>query len=429
MLALLAAGYTKQLSAATAAAVLFFLFLRAPRKAILAGIGLAIVAGGIFLSIDAATGHQWFINTLTANANAYDYRQAIDLYRQFFTLHFFTVALAIGYSFYQLYWDRLSAYTIWFGFALINSALAGKWGAGESYFATAIVASCILSGLAVVKLKESLAIKRPRAALIVSFAIPLLYLAQAYSMRHLPTAGPIFGPLADLVGVGRGTSVYAGYPYYDSIGYTQAGHLPTAEDIAAGDRMVSLIKAAGKPALTEEAMLALRADQPVVTNPTQLLNLWNNHALDPTELIASIDRQDFGLIVFRAQFYPPPVLQAIGARYEPIDDIVMNGFQYRILAPRQDYGAGCDEARFYGLIALMRSDCPRGHGLRIINRDTRPSGWSGPAGVSELAYRARAGEPTYRLWIAPLNWPGQPPADGTGARGWARIAVFSTSIK
>jgi len=58
---------------------------------------------------------------MTANANAYDYRQALDLYRQFFTLHFFTVALAIGYSVYQLYWDRLSAYVIWFGFTLINS--------------------------------------------------------------------------------------------------------------------------------------------------------------------------------------------------------------------------------------------------------------------------------------------------------------------
>jgi hypothetical protein len=424
LLALLAAGYTKQLSVATVAAVLFFLFLRAPKKAILAGVGLAIVAGGIFLLIDVATQHQWFINTITANANAYDYRQALDLYRQFFTLHFFTVALAIGFSVYQLYWDRLSAYTIWFGFALINSALAGKWGAGESYFATAIVASCILSGFAVIKLKDSLAIKRPRAALLVSFAIPLLYLAQAYSMRHLPTDGPIFGSLADLVGVGRGASVYAGYPYYDSIGYTQVGHLPTAEDTAAGDRIAALIKTTGKPALTEEAMLALRADQPVVTNPTQLLNLWNNHALDPTELIAAIDRQDYGLVVLRAQFYPPPVLQAIGARYEPIDDIVMNGFQYRILAPRKDYGAGCDEARFYGLISKLNAIAPHGV-FHVIDRDTNPIGWSGPPGVSELEYRTGdQSASNYRLWIAPLDWQGQPPADGSGAIRLGRSACF-----
>ncbi len=427
MLALLAAGYTKQLSVATVAAVLFFLFLRSPKKALLAGLGLVVAAGGIFLLIDAATHHQWFINTITANANAYDYRQALDLYRQFFTLHFFTVALAIGYSFYQLYWDRLSAYTIWFGFTLINSALAGKWGAGESYFATAIVASCILSGFAVVKLKESLTIKRPRAALLVSLAIPLLYLAQAYSLRHLPTAGPIFGPLADLVGVGRGTSVYAGYPYYDSIGYTQVGHLPTEEDTAAGDRIASLIKATGKPALTEEAMLALHADQPVVTNPTQLLNLWNNTALDPTELIASIDRQDYGLVVLRAQFYPPPVLQAIGARYEPIDDIMMNGFQYRILAPRQDHGAGCDEARFYGLISKLNSIAPHGF-FRVLDRDTTPLGWSGPRGVSELEYRAGDADASrrlyYRLWIAPLNWQGQSPADGSGAARLGQNTCF-----
>jgi 4-amino-4-deoxy-L-arabinose transferase-like glycosyltransferase len=421
MLALLAAGYTKQLSVATVAAVLFFLFLRSPKKAIIAGFSLAVTAGGIFLLLDLATQHQWFINTMTANANAYDYRQALDLYRQFFTLHFFTVALAIGYSFYQLYWDRLSAYTIWFGFALINSALAGKWGAGESYFATAIVASCILSGFAVVKLRESLSIKRPRAALIVSFAIPLLYLAQAYSLRHLPTDGPIFGPLADLIGVGHGTSVYAGYPYYDSMGYTQVGHLPTEADTAAGDRIAAMIKATGKPALTEEAMFALRADQPVVTNPTQLLNLWNKNALDPTELIAAIDRQDFGLVVLRAQFYPPPVLQAIGARYAPIDDIVMNGFQYRILAPRADYGAGCDEARFYGLISKLNSIAPRGS-FRVIDRNTNPIGWSGPQGVSELDYRS--GDQSYRLWIGPLNWPGQPPTDGSGAIRLGQSACF-----
>ncbi len=421
MLALLAAGYTKQLSIATVAAVLFFLFLRSPRKALIAGFGLTVVAGGIFLLIDAATQHQWFINTITANANAYDYRQALDLYRQFFTLHFFTVALAIGYSFYHLYWDRLSAYTIWFGFALITAALAGKWGAGESYFATAIVASCILSGFAAVKLKESLAMKRPRAALLVSFAIPLLYLAQAYSLRHLPTDGPIFGPLADLIGVGRGTSVYAGYPYYDSMGYTQVGHLPTAADTAAGDRIVSLIKASGKPAFTEEAMLALRADQPVVTNPTQLLNLWNKNALDPTELIASIDRQTYGLVVLRAQFYPPPVLQAIGARYEPIADIMMNGFQYRILGPRQDYGAGCDEARFYGEISKLNSLAPHGS-FRVLNRNANPVGWSGPLGVSELEYRS--GDYAYRLWIGPLNWQGQPPADGSGATRLGQNTCF-----
>ncbi len=450
MLFLLLAGYTKQLSAATAAAVLAFLFLRAPKKAIVAGLGLAAAAGLIFVALDAATNGQWFINSITANANIYDYRQALDLYGQFFRLHFAVAGLAIGYLVYELYWDRLSAYSVWFAFALANAALSGKWGAGESYFATAIVAACITSGLAIGKLKQWIgsddfsrliqgissddfgrparrATEVATTGALLSLAIPLLYLAQAWGVRHLPTDGPVFGPLSDLLGVGRGASVYADYPYYDAMGYTQLGHLPTEEDVAAGDRIVRLVLSAETPVMTEEAAFVLEANrrvgryaQPVVTNPTQLLNLWNNNALDPTELIAMLDRQGFGQIVLRAQFYPPPVLKAIGARYAPIGDIRMNGFQYRILGPRGDYdGTACDEATFYGLISRFNSNAPAGGFFRIVDRDTNPEGWHGAAGASELEYRVgdrrNSGGPYYRLWIAPLNWRGDPPLDGAGA--------------
>lgn len=415
MLALLAAGYTKQLSIATVGAVLAFLFLRAPKKSIFAGAGLAVAAGGLFLWMNLATDGQWYLNTITANANAYDVHQALKLFGQFFSLHFFIAALAIGYSVYELYWSRLSAFTVWFAFALANAALSGKWGAGESYFATAIVAACVLSGLAIGKIKQALPVRWPRLAPIVLAAIPLLYLVQAYGVRHLPTDGPIFGTLADIIGVGRNASVYEGYPYYDAVGYTQVGHFPTAADTAAGDQIAARLRSTPQVDLTEEAMPALRADQPVVTNPTQLLNLWNNHAYDPTDLIAMIDRQAFGLIVFRAQFYPPPVLQAVGARYEPVGDVIMNGFQYRLLGPRADYGAGCDEARFYGSIAKLKSLTPAGVTVRVADREARPTGWSGPGGVSELEFSAGSRGTIYRLWIGPLSWVGAPPAADEGA--------------
>ncbi|HLF27880.1 MAG TPA: hypothetical protein VJG32_16220 [Anaerolineae bacterium] len=420
MVCLLLAGYTKQLSAATAVAVLAFLFLRAPKKAIGAGLGLALVAGAIFIGLNAATQGQWFVNSITANANVYDYGQALELYGKFFSLHFVIAILAIGYLAYELYWDRLSAYGVWFAFALVNAALAGKWGAGESYFTTAIVAACILSGLAIGKLRSSNDSIAPAAqrsgvgrfrATTISIAIPLLYLAQAWGMRHLPTDGPVFGVLAEAIGVGRGASVYAGYPYYDSIGYTQVGHLPTEEDARSGDRIVNeYVRPDTRPALSEEALFALRAGKPVVTNPTQLLNLWNNDALDPTELITLIDAQAFNVVVLRAQFYPDPVLRAIGARYEPIDDIWMNGFQYRVLGPRADYGLGCDEARLYAMKRDLEQATPQGT-LRIASRDTRPEGWSGAAGVTEFEYRLEDQAP-YRLWIAPRAWSGQPPENG-----------------
>jgi len=426
MLFLLLAGYTKQLSAATAVAVLAFLFLRWPKKSIVAGAGLALAAGAIFVWLNAATDGQWFLNSITANANAYDYTQALTLYSQFFQLHIIVVALAIGYLVYELYWERLSAYSVWFALALANAALSGKWGAGESYFVTAIVAACITSGLALGRLKQRLPNRWPRASIALNIAIPLLYLAQAWTVRHLPTEGPVFGALADLIGVGRGASVYArppyfSYAYFDSIGYTQAGHLPTDEDIRKGDRIVEYTRAGDRPALAEEAMFALRASKPVVTNPTQLLNLWNNHALDPTELIAMLDAQAFNVVVLRAQFYPPPVLQAIGARYAPIDDIWLNGFQYHILGPRKDVGLGCDEARLYSMKRALEQAAPGGD-IRIAGRDTTPEGWSGAAGVTELDY-AFDGSIAYRLWIAPRGWSGTPPSTG-GAQYLGSNACF-----
>jgi hypothetical protein len=48
--------------------------------------------------------------------------------------------------------------------------------------------------------------------------------------------------------------------------------------------------------------------------------------------------------------------------------------------------------------------------------------------VSELEYRAgdqsASRGPYYRLWIAPLNWPGQPPVDGSGATRLGQSACF-----
>jgi len=82
-------------------------------------------------------------------------------------------------------------------------------------------------------------------------------------------------------------------------------------------------------------MFTLLADKPVVTNPTQLLNLYKNGLLDTTEMVERISRQEFGMVLFRAQFYPPPVLEAIGQHYQPVDHVCMNGFYYHVLWPRR----------------------------------------------------------------------------------------------
>lgn len=81
-------------------------------------------------------------------------------------------------------------------------------------------------------------------------------------------------------------------------------------------------------------MLTLHAGKDVVTNPTQLLNLSKNGALDTRDMIARIERREFGAVIFRAYFYPDDVKQAIDRNYATVGSIKINGFDYYLLLPR-----------------------------------------------------------------------------------------------
>ena len=118
---------------------------------------------------------------------------------------------------YELYFDRLSIYSLWLVAATANSILAGKWGAGDSYFATAIAATCVLSGLFAARtLKQNwhfpenylsrwfiFPLRRfaPGLALTGLIVIPLLYLGYGRAVLHMPTTGPVFAPLAQVLNI------------------------------------------------------------------------------------------------------------------------------------------------------------------------------------------------------------------------------------
>ncbi|MGD2146147.1 MAG: hypothetical protein PVH41_05605, partial [Anaerolineae bacterium] len=122
------AGYTKQTAVFTVAAAISYVFLRDMRKGLIAGVGLALVAGSVFWLINVATDGQWWVNIIQANVNEFDYRQTLFLFGQWLRLHTLFAVLAVGTLIYELFWDRLSAYSLWFFFALGVGALSGKWG-------------------------------------------------------------------------------------------------------------------------------------------------------------------------------------------------------------------------------------------------------------------------------------------------------------
>ena len=354
MVFLLAAGYTKQLAYATVAAAFIFLFLRQPRRAITWAIPFAVVTAAIFAAINWATNGYWLTNTVTANLNPFIPAQALGLFRQWFRLHPLLTITAAAFTIYQLYLERLSAYAIWFVLTALNSVTAGKWGAGESYFVTTIAASCILTGLAFGRLIEW----TDKRAYVWRFAtltlIPLLFLWQANRMFHMPTHTPLLRTVAATLG--KATEVYVApqtscsasrppqpIPYVDAAGVGLLGRPPDAADTAAGKAIAGHILAGHTAAFSEEAGFNIYAGRDVVTNPTQLLNLYNNDQADLTQMVALLEEQWFDTVILRAQFYPEPVLDVIGQRYLTVDLIEMNGFVYCIMEPRPRNGEVRDD--------------------------------------------------------------------------------------
>jgi hypothetical protein len=116
-------------------------------------------------------------------------------------------------------------------------------------------------------------------------------------MLHLPTSGPVFGSLARVFGVAdaRVEGDCTTFQYHDAMGYTQLGHLLSADDYAAGAEILDYVRTSDGPVFSEEAMFSLLADEPVVTNPTQLLNLYKNDLLDTRDIVERINRQEFGV--------------------------------------------------------------------------------------------------------------------------------------
>jgi hypothetical protein len=351
---ILAAGYTKQLAYATAIAALVFLLIRNPLRGGIYGIGFALVGAAIFLGINITTGGQWWLQTISANVNTFYPEQTVELFKLWFRLHGFLIIPAVLYLLYEFYFGRISIYALWFIAATANSILAGKWGAGDSYFATAIAAVCILSGQFAARtllhqwrfsdhlytrlLINPLRRFAPSAARAAFIIVPLLYIGYGRATLHMPTSGPVFEPLSEMLGIHPN----ALNGFYDSArqpdgsfsgGYADIGHLTTPEDIAAGYSIVERIREADGPVLSEEAGFNLLAGKDVITNPTQLLNLANNGLYEGAGLLEMIDNRAFDLIVLRAQFYPVPVLEAIGRNYERTEVVEMNGFQYLILRP------------------------------------------------------------------------------------------------
>ena len=314
------------------------MFLRSPTRAIRWSLAFVLGGAAIFLCLNVASAGQWWLQAIVANVNAFIPAQATGLFVLWFKLHGFLLFPAALLLIYEFYFDRLSIFSLWFVFSAIFGGLAaGSWGAGDSYFVTSVAAACILSGVFFSRLlANDWRLPRSFDAPMTSLAraaaviIPLLYLGYARATLKMPTDG-MFAPLASALGVEANTRD----DFYDSAsylvgGYARIGYFLSDADWQAGAEILRLIEDTDGPVLSEEAGFTIAAGRDVVTNPTQLRNLHLARQFEGEQLIGMIERGEFGIVILRAQFYPPPVLEAIHARYRLSRTIHMNGFDYSI---------------------------------------------------------------------------------------------------
>ncbi len=366
------AGFTKLQAIDGLAAGFAFLLLRRPKAF---GVALPVciaVTAFIVLGMNALSGGQFWVNVVAANVNEYVIENTWATYGQWFSLQAPLIICSLIYVLWDVIlavrarsWQPITLWSLYFVTGSAMGMLTGKWGAGPAYLIAAIAVSCICTvgligrvggwseeraargeGRAARGEKRAAKVEgrgssgegravsphapRPSLYLLLS---SLIFLAQASRNIHLPVTGRVFGPLARLVGVADQPSVYPPYPYYDSIGYTQLGHFVDPADIENGWALVHRLQQVNGPVLSEEAMLTLWAGKDVVSNPTQLLNLYKNGTLDTSRMIAMIRARKFGAVVFRAQFYPGDVKEAIVENYAWTHMYRINGFEYWILLP------------------------------------------------------------------------------------------------
>lgn len=357
---IIAAGYTKQLALFTAIGALAFLFIRNPRRALMGGFAFALVGVAIFAWLYVGSNGEWWRQAIAANVNEFYPDQMTGLFRLWWQLHSALIVPAVLLVLYELYFDRLSIYSVWFVASLANGVGSGAWGAGDSYFATTIAATCILAGIFLARtlrggwnfpdevyLSRLIRPLRPAAPYLVAASmviVPLLYVEYGRDTIKLPTNIPIYREIAAALNLEPNAPRWATEKtFYDSAGrlvggYADIGHFTTQADVDAGWQIVQMIQEAEQPVITEDASFNLLAGETVVTNPTQLRNLWLNGLYDSTELVEMVENQEFAFIVFRAQFYPADFLEAVSTYYEEDTDaaVYMNGFRYIIMRPKPD---------------------------------------------------------------------------------------------
>jgi hypothetical protein len=309
LMLLLAGVYTKPVGLDAMAAGLAYLAFRRPAgwPVMIAGtVAVGLLIHGL---LEVASGGRYSSAVFTSNAYQWELEQAVSFWRNFLETHWPLLLLGLAGVWAHLLSRWMSVWVVYLLAGGITALTAGRWGAGESYFLPIVIASCVLGGRA---LAWGLA-RDGRSYVVGVGALGLFGLTGS--------AGP--WPLHDLVPAwDRGFQAHA------------LSRAPEAADEAAGREITGFVGGLGGPVFTEAAGFVLGAGGQVTGNPMLIKGL-HAHDLYPTgTLVEAMRTRVFKGVILLGQWYPPDVLQAIGANYDQVERVVVAGNTYLLYRPR-----------------------------------------------------------------------------------------------
>lgn len=280
-----AALYTKPTFISAPLAVMIYLFLTKRKRAFTFIACLVPLYAVIFFLINYFTQGEFYRHNFLYNMNIFIFKQLAKYYTWFLHNHAILILFSLIFMILSVSEKKYSLYVIYFIISTVVALSVGKIGANMNYFFETIAVSCILTGLAINRLREIIRDEKTSTLLINSALLTQLLL-----FIHIPL---VTEPAI------------------------------TINDLKNSKLLSEVVCNTDGKIISEDAGLLVLNNKPVLFMPFEFTQLANQKIWDQTRFLNDIKHSDFSLIILSfdlhcqvdAERLTPAMVKAIKENY------------------------------------------------------------------------------------------------------------------
>lgn len=280
-----AALYTKPTFISAPLAVMIYLFLTKRKRAFTFIACLVPLYAVIFFLINYFTQGEFYRHNFLYNMNIFIFKQLAKYYTWFLHNHAILILFSLIFMILSVSEKKYSLYVIYFIISTVVALSVGKIGANMNYFFETIAVSCILTGLAINRLREIIRDEKTSTLLINS-----VLLTQLLLFIHIP---------------------FVTEPAI------------TINDLKNSKLLSEVVCNTDGKIISEDAGVLVLNNKPVLFMPFEFTQLANQKIWDQTRFLNDIKHRDFSLIILSfdlhcqvdAERLTPAMVEAIKDNY------------------------------------------------------------------------------------------------------------------